>query len=110
MPTGAWDVVRMHEYVIEKRQFESRGGHGCSNSDYDLLRTMCCGSYAVEDNELQDLYIDPADLTRWITLLYDPRAEAPPRCPFCGAVTWDTNEVTNLAEVPEAWRWATRRA
>ena len=68
--------------------------------------TTCCGSFAVEDDELSDLYTVPTDLRTSVTLLYDPRSQAPPRCPFCGAVEWDMVEVVDMSDVPEPWRWA----
>jgi hypothetical protein len=93
--------------LLDKWKFEARGGNGCSNSDYRLKRTTCCGSYAVEDTELVQLYIDPTDLNKSMDLGYSPHhCESPPRCPFCGANDWDMVEVTSAAEVPEAWRWA----
>src|SRR5438477_8622357 len=92
--------------VIDKYRFEPRGGHGCSNSDYLLRRTRCCGSFGVEDDELQDFYTDPTDLRKTVMLTYHPRSESPPCCPFCGAREWDMVEITNAAEVPDAWRWA----
>src|SRR5438094_899031 len=95
--------------VIDKWRFEARGSHGCSNSDYRLHRTICCGSYAVEDVELLDLYIDAADLNKSVFLGYSPRhGESPPRCPFCGAEEWDLAEVEAVSDVPEAWRWAAK--
>ncbi len=92
--------------ILDKFKFESRGSHGCSNSQYLLQRTTCCGAFAVEDIELQDLYIDPDDLGKSVALTYDPRSEQSPRCPFCGASEWDMSEVKSTAEVPLAWRWA----
>jgi hypothetical protein len=86
--------------VIDKYQFESRGAVGCTNSDYSLQRTSCCQSYAAEDDELSDLYFDPADLSHRVSLLHSPR------CPFCGAAQWELIEVQEFAEVPAAWRWA----
>ena len=95
--------------VIDKSRFESRGGNGCGNSEYVLQRTTCCGAFAVEDTELQDLYIDPNDLRRTMMLFYDPRAESPPLCPFCHAEDWDLVEVRNASDVPMAWQWAAKR-
>ena len=86
--------------VIDKYRFETRGGQGCSNSDYKLNRVTCCGEYCVEDDELLDLYLDPNDLSRTFQLYVD----AP--CPFCGATTWDYNEVEELNDVPPSWQWA----
>ena len=99
----------MTSSLVNKWRFERRGGHGCSNSDYRLQRTTCCGAFGVEDAELQDLYTDPRDLTRSVLLTYDPRSEPPPACPFCNAATWETVEVTDAAAVPADWRWATER-
>ena len=87
--------------VIDRYRFEKRGGFGCSNSDYHLHRTTCCGGYVVEDDELLDLYFDPTDLSRRIDLW-----EPPKPCPLCGAVEWDFTEVEELADVPESWGWA----
>ena len=95
--------------LIDKSRFESRGGNGCGSSDYRLQRTTCCGSFAVEDVELQDLYIDPDDLRKTMMLLYDPGADAPPSCPFCNAEDWDMIEVSDPAAVPLAWQWAVAR-
>src|SRR3569833_10884 len=92
--------------LIDKRRFDDRGGHGCSNSAYRLQRTTCCNSCAVEDYELNDLYTDPGDLTQSVTLLYDPRSDVPPPCPFCGAREWALVEVEADSDVPESWRWA----
>ncbi len=95
--------------VIDKWCFEARGGHGCSNSDYKLHQTTCCGSYAIEDVELCDLYTDPNDLSKSALLGYSPsHGESLPKCPFCGAAEWDLVEVTNVSNVPEAWRWAVK--
>ncbi len=92
--------------VIDKYRFEKRGGAGCSNSDYRLHRTTCCGGYCVEDDELSDLYLDPADLSRRVSLLRDRADTGPFPCPLCGTAEWDLAEVEELAGVPEEWRWA----
>ncbi len=111
-PVNRTQARENHSYphmrsVLDKWKFEARGGHGCSNSDYRLKRTTCCGCYAVEDTELIELYTDPTDLNKSMTLGYSPRhGESPPRCPFCGANEWDMAEVESVSEVPEAWRWA----
>jgi hypothetical protein len=92
--------------VIDKYRFEERGGGGCSNSDYHLHRTTCCGGYCVEDDELSDLYLDPADLSRWVSLLRERSDTSPFPCPLCGAAEWELVEVQELADVPDEWRWA----
>src|SRR5688572_757209 len=92
--------------VINKYRFETRGGHGCSNSDYRLHRTTCCGGCCVEDNELSDLYLDAADLSQRVSLLREPSDASPSPCPLCGVFEWDLAEVQGLADVPDEWRWA----
>src|SRR5690348_10324259 len=92
--------------VIDKYRFEERSRAGCSNSDYRLHRTTCCGGFCVEDDELSDLYLDPADLSRRVSLLRERSDTSPFLCPLCGAAEWDLAEVRELADVPEEWRWA----
>ena len=89
--------------ILDKYRFESRGAKGCSNSDYLLLSTTCCGGHCAEDVELHTLYPDPSDLTRRIEVW-----DSQPACPHCGAYEWDFIEVKALADVPESWRWACR--
>ena len=95
--------------VIDKARFEARGGNGCSTSHYVLQPTTCCGSFAVGDTELQDLYIDPRDLRKTLMLFYDPGVDCPPACPFCNAEDWDLIEIEDVADVPLPWHWATKR-
>lgn len=92
--------------LIDKYRFEKRGGVGCSNSDYRLLYTTCCGGYCVTDDELSDLYLDPGDLSRHVSLLQDRSDTRPFPCPLCAATEWDLVEVQELADVPENWQWA----
>jgi hypothetical protein len=92
--------------VIDKYRFEKRGGVGCSNSDYHLHRTTCCGGYCIEDHELSDLYIASNDLAKRVSLLRERSDTSLFPCPLCGAVEWDLSEVRELADVPEEWRWA----
>jgi hypothetical protein len=91
--------------TIDKVRFERRGARGCSNSDYDICQTTCCDVWCVEDDELSDLYVDPADLSAVIGLY----GEDVLRCPFCRSATWDLRRVVDLASVPEDWRWALAR-
>lgn len=91
--------------IIDKYLFEKRGAHGCSNSDYLLHRTTCCGRTCVEDNELLELYVDPDDLNRRVTLRGDVVA-----CPFCGSVKWNLEEILDVADIPDEWRWACFKA
>ena len=92
--------------IINKYQFEALSGGGCSNSDYRLHRTTCCGTYCVEDDELSDLYLDSADLSRRVSLLQERSDTSPFPCPLCGATSWNLDEVRELADVPNEWRWA----
>ena len=92
--------------IIDTYRFETRGGGGCSNSDYHLHRTICRGGYCVEDDELSDLYIDPADLARWVSLLRERSDTSPSPCPLCGAAEWELVEVQELTDVPDDWRSA----
>lgn len=94
--------------VIDKVRFETRGARGCSNSDYRLCQATCCGRYCVEDEELGDLYLDPADLGRTVSLL-GAQGDLPPPCPMCGAPEWDLTEVRELPDVPASWTWACTR-
>lgn len=92
--------------IIDKLSFERKGALGCSDSDYCVQRATCCGTHFVEDVELSELYFDPTDLTRRVSLW---RASSDARslpCPSCGASEWDMEEVEELAAVPEPWRWA----
>ena len=89
--------------LIDKYAFESRSRSGCSNSDYQLCQTECCGRFGVEDDELLDFYFDPTDLTRHIFIGHDVS------CPFCGKQGWDFIEIDDFAEMPAEWRWAAPR-
>jgi len=89
--------------LIDKSIFESRTNSGCSNSDYRLCRTACCGSFGVQDDELLDFYFDPTDLTRRIFIGKETL------CPFCDKRDWDFIEVDDFREIPREWRWAVQR-
>ncbi len=91
--------------IIDKYKFERHGGVGCSNSSYRLHRMSCCGSYCVEDDELSDLYLDPNDLLKKVSLLSINGATTM-ACPFCGSPAFEFAEVLDAAEVPDHWKWA----
>ena len=84
-------------------KMNSRSKSRNSNSEYLFQRTCCCEKFCVEDTELADLYTDPENLEIKITLYTLDQAEL--RCPFCDAVEFDLVEVSDLKEVPEAWKW-----
>ncbi len=86
--------------IIDKYKFEHRGGRGCSNSDYHLHKTTCCGSFCVEDDELMNLYLDPNDLSKVVKLWGEID------CPFCGSKDWELKEILAIPEVPSSWHWA----
>src|SRR5687768_12003833 len=90
---------------VDRCAMESRSRGGCDNSDYRFVRTSCCGRVLVEDVELQELYVDAADLTRRISLLRVP-SEPPSRCPVCASSAWDLSDVNDPTEVPTEWMWA----
>lgn len=95
-------------FTLDKYVFEKKGARGCSNSDYRLAILTCCDRQVVEDKELSDLYVDPTDLSKKISLLVT-RGEAPQSCPLCRAADWDLIPVDDLASISEEWRWACPR-
>lgn len=80
--------------------FESRGAHGCSNSDYTFALTTCCERVGVVDDELSDFYWSSDTPSSSLSLFDEPS------CPFCGASTWSYHPIEDLEHVPEHWRWA----
>ena len=93
--------LRKNMSLIDKYIFEKRGGFGCSNSDYHLARTTCCGAFGVEDDDLPVFYIDAHDLSRVVNLFNEGEP-----CPFCGAKVWSFEHVEDFAAMPVEWRWA----
>jgi len=91
--------------TVDKYVFEKRGASGCSNSDYHIAVLTCCGRQVVEDHELSDLYFDPTDPSRKVSLLGPPDAPADP-CPLCRATDWDFVPVDRIEDVAAEWRWA----
>jgi hypothetical protein len=80
--------------------FESRGAHGCSNSDYAFALTTCCERVGVVDDELSDFYWSSDTPSSSLSLFDEPS------CPFCSAPTWSFRRIDELEHVPEHWRWA----
>ena len=95
-------------FTVDKYNFEKRGATGCSNSDYRVAVLTCCGRQVVEDDELSDLYFNPADLSKKVSLLRT-RDVTPDACPLCRSTDWDLVPLDNLGEVSEEWRWACPR-
>ena len=86
--------------TIDNPLFARWGARGCSNSDYNLVQTSCCGGYMVEDGELGELYTQPAQ----------PAAHVPTydlsTCPLCQAPEWDYKPLAQWPHVPNGWTWA----
>lgn len=80
--------------------FESRGAHGCSNSDYTFALTTCCERVGVVDDELSDFYWSSDTPSNSVSLFDEPS------CPFCSASAWSIRPIDDLEHVPEHWRWA----
>jgi len=90
---------------LDKSVFEKRGGFGCSNSDYELQAMTCCRKLVVWDDELDDIYLDPHDLTK---AMHVWEQDSRP-CPFCGATNWNIEELEPSADFPIEWDWARQK-
>jgi hypothetical protein len=86
--------------LVDKRVFEERGAHGCSNSDYTFALTTCCERVGVLDDELGEFYWSSETPSESLSLERDSA------CPFCDASDWDLRELDHIDLVPEHWRWA----
>ena len=98
-----WAGERM--FTLERHLFEKAGAAGCSDSSYRVVTLTCCDRQVVEDEELSDLYFDPGDLSRTLSLLGAP-SEIERPCPLCLATAWDLTPVHDVADVSVEWRWA----
>ena len=84
--------------LIDKYTFESRSRSGCSNSDYRLCKTDCCGHFGVEDDELLEFYFDARDLSkhvfaekgRFMAVVWDGARVGQPATLRAGASPLDT--------------------
>lgn len=86
--------------TIDDLTFKKAGAAGCSNSDFNLGITGCCRRHVVEDRELGDIYFDPKDLSRRVSLLDKPA------CPFCGAAEWAISLFAEWPKERTEWMWA----
>lgn len=86
--------------LVDKFVFESRGAHGCSNSDYGFVMTTCCEKVGVVDEELGQFYWSADTPSRSVTTLGESV------CPFCDASKWGYRRLNDFDQVPEHWRWA----
>ncbi|MCM0082215.1 hypothetical protein L4X63_11500 [Geomonas sp. Red32] len=86
--------------TIDKHIFEQAGARGCSNSDYNLAITTCCKSYIVEDDELNDVYFDPKDVSKVLDLT------SLEKCPICSKDDWDYNIFDEWPRDETPWSWA----
>jgi hypothetical protein len=58
-----------------------------------------------EARNASDLYLDPSDLSKKVSLLTGPGTRV--ACPFCGCLEWHlTDEVLDVALIPQSWKWA----
>ncbi len=85
----------------DKKRFESWSKAGCCNSDYSFVRTLCCGTICVEDNELHDLFYDPDDPEKNLSLWRDGL-----RCPICGAENWEISDTLGELDGKEKDGWS----
>ncbi len=86
--------------TIDKNIIEKAGARGCDNSDYNIVRTTCCNSYLVEDDELNEVYFDPEDLRKVIDVTYSGE------CPVCGSSSWDYKQLNEWPKEKTKWQWA----
>lgn len=86
--------------TIDKNIFEKSGARGCSNSDYNIVKTTCCNTYFVEDAELNDIYFNPATLKKVIDITYANS------CPVCESHVWDYSQLVELPRERTDWQWA----
>ncbi|HEY6556310.1 MAG TPA: hypothetical protein VI072_03515 [Polyangiaceae bacterium] len=86
--------------LVDKFIFESRGAHGCSNSDYTFAMTSCCERVGVIDDELSEFYWSSETPSRSVSLLNGSS------CPFCDASDWHLRHIDRPDHVPDHWRWA----
>jgi hypothetical protein len=94
--------------IIDDFRCEKRFGRTHGQANYRLRTTTCCGESCVEEAELSELFLDPEDPSRKLSLLRAPSDREIP-CPFCGADDWDLIDQEPLADVPQKWRWACHR-
>ncbi|MBK8173003.1 MAG: hypothetical protein IPK60_22085 [Sandaracinaceae bacterium] len=84
----------MASRLVNKLAFEQRSRAGCSNSSYVFVRCSACSFYYVYDEELEELYFDPAKLTKWSASI----SQSAP-CAGCGAASWKLIAATEV-ELP----------
>lgn len=87
---------------LESSLLDAWGANGCSNSDYLLGKTTCCGLHLVLDTEIGLYYSDAAD-PEAVERSWETEC-----CPGCGQSEWDFVElsVDELETTP--WDWARR--
>jgi hypothetical protein len=86
----------------DKIKFEQWSGHGCGNSDYSFVRTICCNQICVEDNELHQFFFDPNDPSAHSNLWEDGL-----NCPICGNHDWEISDRLEDLEGSEFEVWPT---
>lgn len=86
----------------DKQRFENWSKGGCSNSDYSFVRTLCCARICVEDNELHELFFDPEDPEKRLTLWTSGLS-----CPLCGKADWEISGTLGELDGTEKEIWPT---
>jgi len=84
----------------DKQRFETWSKAGCSNSDYSFVRTLCCGTICVEDNELHEMYYDPNDPEKNLSLWTEGLS-----CPICGNADWEISDTLGELDGAEKEAW-----
>ena len=72
------------------------------DADFELVNCELCGCQYLADDEILRVYMDSADLSRFVL---DAVGEVWPPCRDCGATKWD---VVVADEVAPEWKWACR--
>lgn len=86
--------------TIDNHIFEKAGAKGCSDSDFNIVKTTCCNTYLVEDGELNEIYFDPADLRKSVDIIYLCG------CPMCGSKLWNYYKFAEWPTEKTVWQWA----
>lgn len=86
--------------TIDNILFEKAGAEDCSDSDCNLAITNCCRTYLVKDEELDNLFFDPKDLSKVL------RINEQERCPNCQAEEWNYSVFPEWPRERTPWIWA----
>jgi hypothetical protein len=76
-----------------------KGALDFGNSEFELMKTTCCGKFVAYEHEVGHIYYDFYDLQK-VCLEFSID-----RCPLCSNTSWDFIEIDE-SEIPLNWRWA----